>query len=73
MNCTKQVKRLALLFEDEDATSFSQRLELARFARNNALAQRRLHSFIQQVPNTMYFIIFDFFSNLDFPPYAHHF
>lgn len=62
VSCTKQVKRLALLFEEEDATAFSQRLELARFARNQALAQRRLHTFIQQVPNSMYDVFIFHFS-----------
>jgi hypothetical protein len=43
----KYVKRLSLLFDDEDATLFFQRLQLAQVTRQAALAQRRLHAFVQ--------------------------
>lgn len=50
----KQVKRLALLFDDEDATIFSRRLELARFNRLACLASKRLDSFVGMVPSSLY-------------------
>lgn len=43
----KYVKRLSLLFDDEDANVFFQRLQLAQLTRQAALAQKRLHGFVQ--------------------------
>jgi hypothetical protein len=41
----KYVKRLSLLFDDEDAGIFFQRLHIAQTQRQAALQQRRLHAF----------------------------